>query len=77
MASFRLTCLLCEGPKPHVSPYLVPMQDHVMSAHGYTLADLQKQTKRETDAGYIYTFPDGKDWLDAKKGGNFIGGGDI
>lgn len=72
--AFHLTCLLCEGNKPHSSQYLVPMQEHVMKEHGYTQADLQKQTKRETEQGYIYTFPDGKDWLDAVKGGNFVGG---
>jgi hypothetical protein len=75
--SFQLTCLLCEGTKPHTSKYLVPMQEHVMTTHGYTQTDLQKQTKRETDAGYIYTMPDGKDWLDAARGGNYIGGGNV
>lgn len=72
--AFHLTCLLCTGNKPHTSPYLVNLQEHVMNAHGYTQADLQKQTKRETDVGYVYTFPDGKDWLDTKKSGNFVGG---
>jgi hypothetical protein len=45
-----------------------------MTDHGYTRDDLTKQSKRETDEGYVYTFPDGKEWLNAVKGGNFVGG---
>ena len=73
--TYHLTCQLCEGPgNPFTTQYLVPIQEHVMSAHGYTQADLQKQTKRETEEGYIYTMPDGKDWLTAVRGGTYVGG---
>lgn len=72
--AYHLTCLLCEGTKPHTSPYLVNLQEHVMTEHGYSREDLQKQTKRETDEGYVYTFQDGKEWLNAAKGGNYVGG---
>ena len=73
--TFYLTCLLCDqGNNPKTSPNLVTMQEHLMNEHGYTREDLQKQTKQETDDGYIYTFADGKDWLHAIKGGNHVGG---
>ena len=72
--TYYLTCLLCQGEKPMSSKYLVPIQEHVMQEHGYTQADLQTQTKEQTDDGYVYTMPDGKPWLNAVRGGNYVGG---
>jgi len=67
-----LECLLC-GKKGKNN--LVEMQEHAMNEHGYTQDDHKASTKRQSDLGaHIYTFPDGKDWMSALPGGNFIRG---
>ncbi len=68
---YQLKCLLCGATDSN----LVHIQEHAMNEHGYTQDDHRKVTKRATDEGYIYTFPDGKDWLEATVvGGNTVGG---
>lgn len=62
--TWSLNCLLCDGWK---SSDLVETQEHVMHAHGYSQRDLQLNTRRQTEGGYIYTMPDGCDWLKATR----------
>jgi len=63
--TYQLTCMLCglEGRD------LVRMQEHVMRYHGYSQRELQANTHRNIDGGYIYTMPDGRDWLRALREG--------
>lgn len=46
---------------------LVAIQEHAMHVHGYRQSDLMLTTKRLTltGIGYIWTMPDGVDWLKA------------
>lgn len=55
----RLTCLIC-GTRGND---LVRMQEHVMHEHGYKHDDHQKVTRRREGDSYIWTMPDGTDWL--------------
>ena len=57
------------------------MQEHVMNDHAFTREDLQKQKSRSGSGEYeapiyIYTMPDGTDWLRATAvgGGNNVNG---
>ena len=73
-----MTCLLCldAGRASDDWKSLVSVQEHAASVHGYPTT-LQRAVKsREVEPGhYIYTMPDGKDWLDAvREGGNYVGG---
>jgi hypothetical protein len=46
----------------------VLMQEHVMSAHGYTSTDLRNQTRETLGPDhYRYSMPDGVAWLEAWK----------
>ncbi len=67
-----MKCLICGAEDKS----LVGIQEHAMNAHGYTQADHRAVTKREIEPGhYIYTFPNGTDWLDSqRRGGNVVGG---
>ena len=56
---YRLTCLICGEP----GECLVKIQEHVMDEHGYTQEHLRQNTKRAIVGGFIYTMPDGVDWL--------------
>ena len=58
---WMMRCLLCA--RCHDVRDLVYMQKHVMFMHDYTVDDLRSSTKREIAGGYIWTMPDGKDWL--------------
>ena len=71
--AFQLKCLICGT---HKDQNLVRIQEHVMLAHKRSQSDLQAQSKRELEdgSGYVYTFADGVDWLEATKTGNYIGG---
>lgn len=61
---WNLKCLICG----HTDTNLVRIQEHAMNEHGYTQNDHRAVTKREIEPGhYIFTFPDGVDWLDAKR----------
>lgn len=68
--NYTMTCLICG----QTNTSLVGIQEHVMETHGYKQDDLREQTKREIEPGhYIFTFPDQKDWLEAKRnGGNTV-----
>ena len=67
-----LTCLLCGKTGKN----LFDMEAHAVTEHGYTQADAAQKIKREREEGdgYIYSMPDGKDWLQVIKGGNYVGG---
>jgi ribosomal protein L37E len=57
-----LKCLQCE----YTDTDLVRIQEHAMAAHGYTQDDHRKAQRRKIRFDrYIWTMPDGKDWLDA------------
>jgi len=60
---YRLTCLICDEQDDD----LVRIQEHVMDLHDYTVDDLRTCTKREIEGGYIWTMPDGVDWLQAER----------
>jgi hypothetical protein len=70
--NWKLKCLLCGREDTN----LVKMQEHVMSGHHRTQDDLRNTTKRQTEEiSYIYTFPDGVDWMEATRaGGNYLNG---
>ena len=71
-----LKCLMCEKladlglldpEQADVHTCLVAIQNHVMKVHGYGLEDLFKQTRSNLGNNhYIYTMPDGVDWLEAE-----------
>ena len=69
---WTMKCLLCNDV---TSTNLVEIQEHAMNEHGYTQDDHRRTTKREIEnGGYIFTFPDGADWMEAvKTGGNTVG----
>lgn len=57
----------------------MPLQEHAMKDHAYTREDLQKQKSRSGSGEdeipvYIYTMPNGTDWLKAtaRGGGNNV-----
>jgi hypothetical protein len=58
MKTYRLTCLICG----HKERSLVAIQEHAMREHGYAQRDLQKNSRRAVE-GYVYSMPDGVDWL--------------
>jgi hypothetical protein len=72
MSQWNMKCLICNE---YTDNNLVRIQEHAMHEHGYTQEDHRRVTKREIDGGYIYTFPDGQDWLEATRttGGTSIG----
>ena len=59
---YQLTCLICG----HREDGLVVMQDHAVAKHGYRTADHWHATKRIVEYGYVWTMPDGRDWLEAR-----------
>ena len=73
---WKLKCLICAElgelnllPKERADVHicLVSIQNHVMKVHGYGLNDLFAQTRSSLGNNhYIYTMPDGKDWLEAE-----------
>ena len=46
---------------------MVGLQEHVMRVHKYTPKQLRHNTRRDHHHGYIYTMPDGVDWLLAER----------
>lgn len=79
--SWSLKCLICGFCRCS----LVPMQEHAMHTHCRTLDDLRAARRREVpggymfrgeylDASYVWTFPDGVDWLSAQKANVIIRG---
>jgi len=70
------TCLLCANTGGKSGRTLSDMEEHVVTKHGYSKEDCAKTTKREREEGdgYIYSMPDGTDWLLVLKGGNYVGG---
>ena len=54
-------CLLCG----RLATDLVVIQEHVMDDHGYSQGDLRRATKREIERGFVWTMPDGRDWMEA------------
>jgi hypothetical protein len=75
MRRWNLTCLLCDSKITELSDRfvtrytdLITIQEHAMNDHGYTQQDHRNAKSREiTPNHYIYTFPDGKDWMDAER----------
>lgn len=67
-----LECLLC-GVRPEDLPGwrsdLVKLQEHLMDDHGVSREDLRAQTREETEEGYVWRLPDGRDWLKARYDG--------
>jgi hypothetical protein len=60
--TWDLKCLQCD----YRDPGLVRMQEHAMQVHGYTQEDHRKARRRELGFDrYIWTMPDGKDWMEA------------
>lgn len=45
-----------------------------MQSHGYTLEDHRGARRREVPGGYVWSFPDGVDWLGAQKANVIIRG---
>lgn len=71
MAEWNLECLLCG----HKGADLVKMQEHGMNDHGITREELGRVTrepKELTAAKYVWTLPDGRQWLKAVKAPDFI-----
>jgi hypothetical protein len=62
--TYRLTCLICGE---YHGNDLVAIQEHAMREHDYRQRDHQRVTRREVDGGWVYTMPDGVDWLLAKR----------
>jgi hypothetical protein len=57
-----LKCLQCG----YHDANLVHMQEHAMKQHGYKQEDHRKAQRREMGFDrYIWTMPDGKDWMEA------------
>jgi len=61
MKIWKLTCLLCGV----TSTSLVEIQEHVMHVHHYPQTQLKLNTKRSGHDCYVWTMPDGVDWLQA------------
>jgi hypothetical protein len=78
MAQWEMKCLLCQAAPAEqrsstlVWSNLVAIQEHAMYDHGYKQDDIRNGSKRQLeDGGYIFTFPDGKDWMEGHRvGGN-------
>lgn len=68
---WALKCLICGG---FSRCSLVPMQEHAMHTHCRTRDDLRAAQRREVPGGYVWTFPDGVDWLGAQKANVIIRG---
>jgi hypothetical protein len=70
---WTMKCLLCPPDEARAAwRDLVAIQEHVMRDHGYTRMDLRWNTRRPASPNkdhYIWTMPDGSDWLEAKKEG--------
>lgn len=58
----RLACLICGRRGDN----LVAMQEHACE-HGYELEDHRRVTRRKTENAWIFTMPDGVDWLEARE----------
>lgn len=64
MAIYKLTCMICG----HQGGGLIAMQEHAMEEHGYTQEDHRRNTARNPKTNvWIYSFPDGVDWLYAER----------
>lgn len=50
------------------------MQEHVIHTHCRTFDDVRGARRREVPGGYVWTFPDGVDWLGAQKANVIIRG---
>jgi len=59
---YTLKCLICG----HTENNLVALQEHAMDFHGYTQADHRRVSRRIVEHGYIWTMPDGVDWMEAR-----------
>ena len=69
---WKMKCLLCPPSGNNLWWDLVSIQGHVMDVHGYSRWDLQNNTRRPFGAEtpcrhWVYTMPDGKDWMIATK----------
>lgn len=66
-----MRCLLCPtADQIGWGADLVRLQEHAMYDHGYSRVDLRTNTRRPgswSKDHFIWTMPDGKDWLEAKK----------
>jgi hypothetical protein len=52
----------------HQGGGLIAMQEHAMEEHGYTQEDHRRNTARNPKTNvWIYSFPDGVDWLYAER----------
>jgi hypothetical protein len=78
MSAWNMKCLICGKSaydlRMHKFEFstmgndLVLMQEHVMSAHGYTSTQLYAQTRETLGPDhYRYSMPDGVAWLEAWK----------
>jgi hypothetical protein len=63
MRHWRKRCLIC-GKR---FEDLVEIQEHVVFEHDYRFGDLRNVTRREIENGFIYTMPDGRDWMEATR----------
>jgi hypothetical protein len=66
MKSWQMRCMICNQPDTN----LTRIQEHLMGAHGYSVEELRAQSKRQPSGDentYIYTLPDGTDWLYAER----------
>lgn len=68
--AWALKCLICGFSRCS----LVPMQEHAMHTHCRTRDDLRGARRRDVPGGYVWTFPDGVDWLGAQKANVIVRG---
>ena len=62
-----LNCLLCSK---YTDTDYGRMLKHAELVHGYTREYYDPMPKRTTERGIVYTFADGKDWMELILGGN-------
>jgi len=68
MAIWKMTCLLCDTKPEYLD--LVAIQEHAMDVHGYTQDDHRQAQRIDIGDGgdhFKWAFPDGKEWMVAKK----------
>jgi hypothetical protein len=68
--AWLLKCLLCEARDQDLEGAanpLVRLQEHLMDSHQVSLEELRGSASRPNEEGseWIYTLPDGRDWLEA------------
>jgi hypothetical protein len=69
LAGWYMKCLLCNlADVPKLYRNLVEIQEHAMQDHGYTQADHRQSQRREVGTNhFIWSFPDGREWMEAEK----------